>query len=373
MTAYRFHSRSSSDLLAVFLSSMLAFAATACGDDDGDDDDDDDDDVVDASGDDDDIDGSPEADAPVDDSDAAPPDGGDTASLPQGGVIDLHLQDTFRYGSGNFYSSVTLDGKEQLLGPAPGARTVDECGPFFAPPPPDGGAPEPEPVFVDLDVGPAFGASGGGEDFIYEKVLDEKAGTFFYDLPFVEGKEPWAGGLISFTLPGIEGKVPAAEYPDLLDVPVVEYVHAPGVITPADEIEITWNTIGGTEATLGVIDIAGENFIPICSCDFVEDGSATVPLENCLENATGELVIMVIDVPLRRDVDFNGRGLTINAFAGHQINVPRMVPGAADAGPAPTIAREIPRVQVRWPRAGSRLRPEMIDVPGYRRVTPVAR
>jgi hypothetical protein len=330
--------------------------AGACGDDDGGDDDQP---QNDASGS---IDGASTADA-AGDSDAPAPDGGDTAGLPVGGYITLSFQGPSRYGYANFWSDYKIDGKDILLEPlAP--LTEDFCE-LYAIPEPDAGAPEPEadagpePVYVDerLDVGPSFAISGGGEMHVFEKIINEKDDSFYYDMPFTEVESTWGGGALTLDIPGIDGKVEGRVYTDFFELPAGEPSSGLDSFGDGEDWPLTWPVVSAYMASMFVLD--GETFEPLCYCAWTDDGSGSIPWKGCLEGAKGDLVIGLFALDHYPQVEFNGRGLELTTGTGAQIDLPRT--GSAVARAAAGGERvAAPRLQIRRPGRPGVRRPEVV-------------
>jgi hypothetical protein len=313
---------------------VVLLVAGACGDDDG-------------------AGGSPDsagADSRMN-PDTSSPDA-NVASLPYGGEMWVAVQtapgspDHFMYGGATFYAAYPLEAP-----PISATLTEDEvCPPVIGKKPPvdpDAGAapdaaPEPMPTLLDVGAQVFFTASE-------MRLTMQKSDGGAYDsdittAPVIEGG--FLGGDGRFEIPGA-GEIQSAVWTMALPGPGVATV-SPEALTGDEDLQFAWTPTGAMAVYVDVLflNTTTMDFYFGCVCAFADDGSATMPVQACVDQIPGadtaDLAITLVRRRFERHVDLQGRRLLVQAELSDQLDTPiltGMMKPVRDAVPSSRVLR----------------------------------
>jgi hypothetical protein len=265
---------------------------------------------------------------------AASPDAS-LANLEYGGELYLALSSDVgssvrsMYGFAGFYERYS-----GVHPPFATTRTADDmCPPLIGDPiekpPVDAGAPADAGIDAPPDLAKTFGpqifATAGDTRLVYE--LDTELNSYLTDLTTSPQILDYMGGPGVIEVPGT-AEVQSASLPFTLPNPgllTVEPTAATG-----EDLVFAWTPTGANTVNINIIAVnsATLDWYGFCSCDFVDDGSATMPWEGCFgkpwpgffENA--DLLLATVQRSYEFDVELDGKWVEIEPEVGDTFNLP---------------------------------------------------
>ena len=252
--------------------------------------------------------------------DAAPPQDSaadaaiDPGALPIGGIFDLVVYDTQRYGFAALLSDVIeVEGAED-----PTALSLPATADEFILIPTDPGQTPPQHELTVLDAGPNLFSSFGEETFTYaqDRKTREYVLDFLTDQPMID-----APSAASFVIPAV-GDVKEASYSEIIEIQPMTLM-APGLTSipdPAAPIDLSWSGVPDDAAlSFTVAAFVDGNFLLLCDGAVVNDGSFVVPAECVVPDAQFFSILAFADRDLH--VDYNGRRVRLQGRYQTQVDL----------------------------------------------------